>query len=76
MSDTPLDNRKFPANWNPAKPEKLPEPTWWPAAIALGVTLTVWGLVASFIVFGMGLAIVIVSLAGWIGDICHERKQN
>ena len=57
-------------------PKSLPEPTWWPAAIALGITLTVWGLVASFIVFAMGLAVGIISLAGWIGDIRYERKQN
>lgn len=63
------------SNWNSPKPELLAKPTWSPAALAFGITLTVWGLVSSFILLGIGLLIFIVSLAAWIRDICHERKQ-
>jgi hypothetical protein len=62
--------------WNEPRPEKLPEPTAWPAALALAVTLVLWGFVSSFFITGVGLALFIAALAGWIGDIRHERKQH
>ena len=66
---------RAPADWSAPKPETLIPPTWWPAALALGITLTAWGLIVSAIVFAIGLIVVIVALAGWIGDMCHERKE-
>ena len=65
-----------PADWNSPKPDTLTKPTWWPAALAFGITLTAWGLIASPVILAMGLVVVIVSLAGWIGDICHERRES
>lgn len=62
--------------WNEPRPEKLPEPTAWPAALALGSTLILWGFVSSLIITGVGLALFVAALAGWIGDIRHERKQH
>jgi hypothetical protein len=58
------------------KPPTIPDPTWWPAALALGITLTGWGLIASYVVFLMGFALVVFSVAGWIGDILDERKKH
>jgi len=65
-----------PSDWNSPKPVTLTKPTWWPAALAFGITLTAWGLIASPVVLAMGLVVVVVSLAGWIGDICRERKER
>jgi hypothetical protein len=62
--------------WSRPKPEVLAKPTWWPAALALGATLFVWGLVTSFIILAIGLAASAISLAGWIGDIRHEHKEH
>jgi hypothetical protein len=62
--------------WNQPRPEKLPEPTAWPAALALASTLIVWGFVSSLIISGVGLALFVAALAGWIGDMRHERKQH
>jgi hypothetical protein len=61
--------------WNTAKPEHIPRPTPWPAAMALGITFFAWGLVTSPVVLGMGLVLFIISLAGWIGEIRHERRR-
>lgn len=58
------------------RPEKIPEPTWWPAALSLGVTLVGWGIVASYVVFFLGLVLTAFSFAGWIGDILNERKKH
>ncbi len=62
--------------WNVPQPEKLPRPTWWPAALSLGVTMLLWGIVTSPVVTIAGLVVFAVSLIGWIGEICHERKEN
>lgn len=62
--------------WSPARPEKVPEPTVWPASLALAVTLSLWGLASSLIISAVGMALFIISLAGWIGDIRHERRTQ
>lgn len=62
--------------WNVPRPERLPEPGVWPAALALGITFLVWGLVTSLIITGAGAALFAVALAGWIRDIRHERTKS
>jgi hypothetical protein len=44
--------------------------------MALGVTFVAWGLVTSPVVLGLGGALLVVSLGGWIGEIRHERRQG
>ncbi len=65
-----------PAEWTVLPPKKLPEPTVWPAMLALAITFLVWGLVTSLIITGIGLALFATAMAGWIRDIRHERKQR
>jgi len=72
-TNTPVSLRP---GWNRPQPEKLPESTAWPAALALAVTLLLWGLVSSLIISGVGLVLFIAALAGWISDIRHERSQE
>jgi hypothetical protein len=57
-----------------AAPPKLPHPTVWPAAVALGATLLAWGLISSLIVVGIGLVLFAWALVGWIREIRHERN--
>jgi hypothetical protein len=59
--------------WNQPGPAAIPPPTVWPAAVALGITLLAWGVVASPIILVFGLVLFGVSLGGWIGEIRHER---
>ncbi len=64
---------ELPPGWKTARPEKLSEPCIWPAALALGITLLLWGLVTSLIITGVGGILFVVALAGWIRDIRYER---
>jgi hypothetical protein len=64
------------SDWTVLPPKKLPEPTVWPAMLALAITFLVWGLVTSLIITGIGLALFAISMAGWIRDIRHERNQR
>ena len=63
-------------DWNTPKPDVLVRPTWSPAALAMGITLIGWGLITSFIVLAMGLAIFVFALATWIKEICNERRSD
>jgi hypothetical protein len=64
-----------PPGWTPLTPEHLPAPTFWPAGFALAITFIFWGLVTSWVVLVVGVALFAASLAGWIADIRHERKR-
>ncbi len=59
------------SGWSVPRPEELPSPTYWPAVMALGIVLMVWGLVSTFVISGVGLALFALALAGWIGDLRH-----
>jgi hypothetical protein len=54
------------------KPYTIPRPTYFPVALAFGVTLLLWGFITSPVVLTMGVVVVIVSLAGWIGEMRHD----
>jgi hypothetical protein len=54
----------------------LPRPTTWPVAMAGGITLTGWGLIASPVMLAAGVVLFAVSLGGWIGEIRHERHEG
>jgi hypothetical protein len=58
--------------WTRVPDEKIPQPTFWPAALALGAVLLLWGLVTSFIVATIGLTLLAVSIAGWLEEMRHE----
>ncbi|HEY6462581.1 MAG TPA: hypothetical protein VIY73_20570 [Polyangiaceae bacterium] len=62
--------------WNVPRPERIPRPTPWPAAMALGTTLFAWGFVTSPVVLGLGLVLLTLSLGGWRGEIRHEHRQD
>jgi len=74
-SSKPAPQASHPG-WNVPRPETLPEPCIWPAALALGITFLVWGLVTSLIITGVGFLLFGVALAGWIGEIRHERTKH
>jgi hypothetical protein len=57
-----------PSGWHKPKPERLPKPSYAPASMALGLTLVLWGVVTSWIVSAIGLALTGVAAALWIGD--------
>jgi len=60
-------------SWHAPLPEKIPEPTYWPALLAFGVVLILWGLVSTWLISLAGIIITGFSLAGWIGAMIHER---
>lgn len=64
--------RRLRLGWSRPKPEKIPEPTYWPATVGLGIAFIMWGIISNIFVFGMGFILFVTGIAGWIGDLLHE----
>ncbi len=61
-----------PLGWGAARPERLAQPTYWPAVLALAIAFVLWGAVTSLVISGVGLLLAVIGLAGWIGELRHE----
>ena len=57
----------------PAVPGELPEPTYWPFYLAMGLMFSAWGLLTMWEFSLLGLILIIISLVGWINILRHER---
>lgn len=68
--------RTLPPGWTRALPEVLPQPTYWPAVLALGIVLFAWGFVTTLIISGIGLILMVLALKGWVGDIRREQQRS
>jgi type IV secretory pathway TrbD component len=44
----------------------LPGPSYLPVLVAAGVAITLVGVVLNWVVFGLGLAIVVVAVVRWV----------
>lgn len=57
--------------WKKPLPARLSGPTYWPAILALGLTIMLLGPVTLLPVGLVGLVFVVAALIGWIGEIMH-----
>jgi hypothetical protein len=56
--------------WNDATPQEIPEFTYWPFIMAIGLLFICWGIITQFALFILGLIIFfLVALPGWIIDL-------
>ena len=51
----------------------LPAPSIWPAACALGITLTMFGFVTSFWFGVAGLVLMSIAIARWVGEVMGDH---
>ncbi len=59
-------------DWIEPRPLLVPRPTAWPVGLALGITVLFLGIVTMWIVAVSGGIMVVVALAGWIGEMLRE----
>jgi len=71
MTENQLDI--IPDEMLPAMPEELPEPTYWPFYLAMGIMFLAWGLLTMWEFSLLGVIIIIIALVGWINILRHER---
>ncbi len=55
-----------------AKPEILPEPTYWPFFLALGLMFMGWGLLSTWLFSLAGFIVFVISLIGWINLLRND----
>ncbi|GAA4420972.1 MULTISPECIES: hypothetical protein [Bremerella] len=61
-----------------ASSEEMAEipPTYAPAAMALGVTMLLWGITTMWIMSAAGFAVMVYALWSWIIEISHDWKKE
>lgn len=55
-----------------AQPSQLPDPTYWPFFMAIGLCFIGWGLISTWLIGAGGLIVFVISLVGWINILRHE----
>ncbi len=63
-------------NWEPLPSDSLPRPNFFPAGLAMGTTLIFWGLITSWVIIAVGIALFAASIAGWIYEILREQSHH
>lgn len=74
MSD---DQRLSEASEAPVEAEAphLPGPSFWPFLLALGIAMSLIGVITKPEVVAIGLLLTLVSLAGWIREARHDYRS-
>lgn len=73
-NEAPAVGPTVPPGWHKLD-EPLPEPTYWPAVMAVGIVFIAWGIVTLYAISGVGLLLFVIALVGWIGDLRHEQRH-
>jgi cytochrome c oxidase subunit 1 len=56
-------------------PTHVPGPSFWPILLALGIAMSLIGVITKIEVVVIGLIIVVASLTGWVREARHEYRS-
>jgi hypothetical protein len=59
----------------PSEEVHLPEPSYLPALVALGLTLSLLGVILTWALTGIGLVIFVVAVVRWIRQTREEMAE-
>ena len=62
--------------WVEALPEKVPEATFAPAFLALGITFLLFGIVSSYVFSAAGLILMVWSIGKWVGELLRGDESE
>jgi hypothetical protein len=62
--------------WVEALPEKVPEATFAPAFLALGITFLLFGIVSSYVFSAAGLMLMVWSIGKWVGELLRGDEAE
>lgn len=48
---------------------RLPRPSLWPVALALGVSIACAGVITHWVVLAGGVLLAVAALGGWVADM-------
>jgi hypothetical protein len=72
---TPADEQPEGALPPPTEEIHLPDPSYLPVTLALGLTITIVGVVFSWVVVVLGALIALISLFRWIKQTRAEMAE-
>jgi len=70
----PETTSSTPANrddWVAPPAQNIPQPTYAPAGMALGVAFVLFGIVTSYLFCAAGAVLIALSLKSWIGGMAN-----
>jgi hypothetical protein len=62
--------------WVEPLPEKVPDATFAPAFLALGITFLLFGIVSSYVFSAAGLVLMVWSISKWIGELVRGDRSE
>lgn len=57
--------------WSSPMPEKIPQATYAPFFLGLGITFLLFGVVSSYVFSAAGFVLMVVSISKWVGELLH-----
>ena len=60
------------SDWKQPLPEKIPPPSYAPAALALALVLLLWGIVTSPVLSLAGVGLFVFAAVAWIKELFRE----
>jgi hypothetical protein len=55
--------------------EHLPGPSFWPVLLALGISMSLIGVITKLAVLIIGLLIALIALGGWIREARRDYRE-
>lgn len=59
----------------PGEPIHLPDPSYLPVLVAFGTTIALVGVVLNWVIFAIGLIIVLVTIVRWVGQTRGDMAE-
>ena len=75
-SQTPPSAPEGHEGWSATQGGHIPEPTYMPVVLALGVMCMLWGIVTTYLITLVGVVLFVVGISGWIGELRHEHRHS
>jgi hypothetical protein len=75
MSDDQRLTPEMPEGHGDDGATHLPGPSFWPFLLAIGIAMSLIGVITKIEVVVIGLIIVLVSLTGWVREARHEYRS-
>ena len=72
MNSNTLIQNQTDIPWQEASPSRLPEPTYWPFFLSMGLVFIFWGLLTTWVILTAGFLIFTIALIGWIKNLVDE----
>jgi len=77
MGESEHHNNAGPLSEGWSKPQgmHIPEPTYMPVVMAVGMICMLWGIVTTYLITLVGVVLFVISISGWIGELRHEHRH-